>query len=172
MCLKRTARAGGLGRTTGRPDPTPNGETMKEADVPQDPCLFGPHRAVCYAVADGGEYVCAPTAGWGPSNVANLQAWEVVRADAERARAQVERGEASPLVFLMACHQMDLGLLAQYVGLPRRQVKRHLQPGGLARLGAAERARYAQVFGVAPAALDALPEGFGDSPLGQVLGRP
>ncbi len=145
---------------------------MREKDVPQDPCLFGPHRAVCYAVAEGGEYVRAPTAGWEPANAANLQAWEVVREAAEEARARVARGEASPLAFHMACHQLDPGLLAGAAGVSRRAVRRHLEPGGLAGLGAEDRARYARALGLAPEELDRVPEGYGPSPLGQVLGRP
>ncbi|PNU20626.1 hypothetical protein C2E25_06165 [Geothermobacter hydrogeniphilus] len=131
---------------------------MKIKEVPQDAALLDQHREVTYAVDEQGRYVLAPSAGWDPANLANLQAWQLIAAQMREALKQVQSGQASPLLFHMQHHQMDVALLASYVGLYRWQVRRHLRPGPWKRLPEALRGRYAQLFGLAPEALDDLPK--------------
>lgn len=131
---------------------------MRRQDVPQDKAILGRWHEICYALDDDGRYVLAPSAGWDPANVANLQAWEAVAEEVAQAIEAVRGGAASPLAFHMARCQMDLGLLASYVHLARWRVKRHLRPGVYARLRPELRERYAQVFGVGAEDLDFIPE--------------
>ena len=62
------------------------------------------------------------------------------------------------LFFHMTRHQMSTGLLAQYVGLFRWRVRRHLTPKGYARMSPAHRRRYADLFEISVDDLDRLPE--------------
>ena len=139
--------------------PAANGvPTMKLEEVPQDAGMGGELSEVCYAVDDRGRYVIAPSLGWGPKNVANSQAWQVVEQRALEALARVRAGQASPVFFYMTRHQMSLGLLARYVGLFRWRVRRHLTPKGYAKMSVVHRKRYADLFEIAVDDLDRLPE--------------
>jgi len=131
---------------------------MKKEEVPQDTAILGPWRELFYAVDDNGRYVLAPSTGWDPANMANLQAWKAIAEEMKQALAAVRDGRTSPLAFHMARCQMDVKLLARYVGLSRWRVKRHLRPENYARLQPVLRQRYAQIFRVAPEDLDRLPK--------------
>lgn len=131
---------------------------MKQEEVPQDSCLLDGQQEICYAVDASGHYVLAPTAGWEPSNVANVQAWEVIRFEVEATAAEVRAGRLSPLAFHMVRNQMDVALLADYVSLWRWRVRRHLRPEVFARLKPALLQRYADLFQITIAELQRLPE--------------
>lgn len=130
---------------------------MRKNDVPQDAALFGRWREIAYAVDEDGRVVLVPCAGWDPANVANLQAWEVIAEAVAEALRGIEAGELSPLAFHMAVNQMDVTLFADYVGMARWRVRRHLRPGVFPRLRPALRERYAAVFRIAPEELDRVP---------------
>jgi hypothetical protein len=134
------------------------GDSLKQDDVPQDQAILGPWRELFYAVDADGRYVLAPSRGWDPANLANLQAWQVIAEEMEKALAAVRAGQASPLAFHMARCQMDTGLLARYAGLARWRVRRHLRPAVYRRLSPAVRERYSRIFGITAEELDLLPE--------------
>jgi len=119
---------------------------MKEKEVPQDEALFDGMSEVCYAVDESGRYVLAESAGWEPANIANVQAWEVIRCQIEAVLAKVRAGELSPLAYHMARHQMDAKLMSGYVRLFGWQVRRHMKPGPFGKLQPERLARYAGVF--------------------------
>jgi hypothetical protein len=130
---------------------------MRKNEVPQDAALFGRWHEIAYAVDEDGRYVLAPCAGWDPANVANLQAWEAIAEAAEEALKGIAKGSLSPLAFHMAVNQMDVPLLADYVGMARWRVRRHLRPAVWRRLSSALRERYAVLFRLSPGDLDRLP---------------
>lgn len=130
---------------------------MRKNDVPQDAALFGRWHEIAYAVDEDGSVVLVPCAGWDPANVANLQAWEAIAEAAQEALRGIEAGEKSPLAFHMAVNQMDVALLAEYAGLARWRVRRHLRPAVFRRLKPALRERYAAVFRLTPEGLDRVP---------------
>lgn len=130
---------------------------MKTTEVPQDAALLEQHREVTYAVDEQGRYVLVPSAGWDPANLANRQAWKHIADQIQEALTAVQSGQASPLLFHMRRHQMDVSLLASYTGLFRWQVRRHLRPAPWKKLSSKVKERYARLFGMAPEALDELP---------------
>ena len=130
---------------------------MHKNEVPQDAALFEGMSEVCYAVDESGRYVLAESAGWEPANIANLQAWEVIHAEAAAVQAKVRAGEASPLAYHMARHQMDARMLASYAGLFGWQVRRHMKPGPFAKLKAAQIERYAKILKTAAEELCRVP---------------
>jgi hypothetical protein len=131
---------------------------LNKDDVPQDAGILDRWNEICYAVDDDGRYVLAPSAGWDPANAANIQAWEAIAAEIEEALDRIGKGEASPLLFHMARNQMDVGLLARYMRLPRWRVRRHLKLRHYRGLGDDLRRRYASVFGIDPGQLDQVPD--------------
>ncbi len=103
---------------------------MKKKEVPQDEIkLFnGKPPDVMYAVDENGKYVRVKSAGWEPKNEVLRQAWEEVNENVEEALKAVQAGEKSPIYYFMYKNIMDVKLLAEYTGLWRWQVKRHLKP--------------------------------------------
>jgi hypothetical protein len=131
---------------------------MREKEVPQDEALFDGMSEVCYAVDESGRYVLAESAGWEPANIANLQAWEVIRDEIAAVLVRVRAGELSPLAYQMARHQMDAKLLSGYAGLFCWQVRRHMKPGPFGKLKPARLARYAAIFKTSPEGLCCIPD--------------
>lgn len=131
---------------------------MRKTEVPQDACLLEGQQAVCYASDEAGRYVLTPSSGWEPANIANIQAWELIREQVDVVFAAVRDGRQSPLAYHMARHQMDPAMLASYVGIARWRVRRHLRPAVFARLKPALLKRYAALLQITPAELCSLPE--------------
>lgn len=129
--------------------------------MPQDKCLFGDQREICYAVDEEGRYVLVESAGWEPANVANIEAWKSIDSDVEAVASGVRAGKLSPLAWHMARNQMDAGMLSAYAGISRWRVRRHMRPGPFRRMSLALAARYAAVLRVSPEELGAVP---GDAP--------
>jgi hypothetical protein len=130
---------------------------MLKKDVPQDVGLNQGQSEITYAVDEDGSYVQAPSLGWEPKNIANQQAWEVIRKEIASEIAQIRSGKRSPLAYHMARNLMSVVLLASYAGLPRWRVRRHLKPAGFRRLDRNMLKRYADIFGISPEALKTFP---------------
>ena len=130
---------------------------MLEKDVPQDEGLFGDLKELCYALDKDGQYVLVESAGWEPANIANIQAWETIRAEVADVLARIRAGELSTLAYHMARHQMDPKLLAAYAGLFRWQVRRHMKPVPFRRLKTGLIRRYAAIFRISPEELLRVP---------------
>lgn len=132
---------------------------MQKKDVPQDIGLNQGLSEITYAVDEEGRYVQAPSLGWEPKNIANQQAWELIRKEILSEIEQIRAGRRSPLAYHMARNLMNVGLLASYAGLSRWRVRRHLKPAGFRRLDRDMLKRYADIFGISPEALQKFPAG-------------
>ena len=130
---------------------------MRKNEVPQDVGLAGEMCEVNYALNENGEFELVPSYGWEVKTVTLKQAWEEILQSVEDVLEKVKAGRLSPLAYHMAANQMDVKLLAKYVGLSRWRVKRHLKPRPYAALKPELRARYASVFQIPPEKLDELP---------------
>lgn len=134
---------------------------MKVKEVPQDNGMIGDYgHEVCYAVDNSGKYTLAPSLGWEAKNIVNDQAWALIAAETAKAHRSVQSGELSPIAYYQARHQMDIGLLASYVGMARWRVKRHRRPKIFARLPERILQRYATVFGLSLDQLRTVPDSF------------
>lgn len=131
---------------------------MLKNEVPQDKELFGEQSEVCYALDENGRYVLAESSGWEPANIANSQAWEAINREVADILAEIRAGKRSPLAYHMVANQMDEKLLAEYAGLFRWQVRRHLQPGPFNGISAKRRERYASLFSITAEELGAIPD--------------
>jgi hypothetical protein len=128
---------------------------MKKHEVPQDDDGFmeGRQMDLSYAVDENGNYVTVPSCGWAPKNEALSQAWEVIHERVEETRQQVLQGKLSPIAYYMEKNLMDERLLATYVGLPKRKVRKHLKPEGFAKMDEKVLRRYVDLFGIPVEAL-------------------
>ena len=134
---------------------------MKVTEVPQDKGMIGEYgHEVCYAVGDNGRYTLSPSLGWEAKIVVNDQAWAVIAEETRRMHSLVQSGKLSPIAYYQAKHQMDIGLLACYVGMARWRVKWHRRPEIFRQLSERILQRYATVFGVSPAELKTVPKTF------------
>jgi hypothetical protein len=122
---------------------------MKKKEVPQDEGLNeGRFEDVCYALDENGNYVAVLSKGWSPKTDALQQAWEVIDEKVEQVRKQVLSGELSPIAFYMEKNLMDLKLLSDYTGLPKRKVRKHLKPDRFIKLEDQILIKYAETFGI------------------------
>ena len=132
---------------------------MKISDVPQDRGMItDDRREICYAVDENGNYVLAESAGWEPKNVANSQAWGIIRDQVQETLKNIEAGILSPLAFHMVNNQMNISLLAKYVRLSRWRVRRHLKPAVFNRLKPDILKRYADIFEIDVSSLSRIPD--------------
>ena len=132
---------------------------MKLREVPQQPGMITDgRREICYAVDDDGNYVMTGSAGWEPKNIANDQAWEIIRDQITETVRKVRSGKLSPLAFFMVSNQMSPALLARYVGFNRWRVQRHLKPSVFKKLKPEILRRYADLFDVPVENLHKVPE--------------
>lgn len=122
---------------------------MVKKDVPQDEGLSeGLFQDICYALDENGNYTVVPTTGWQPKTDAMLQAWDVIHEKVEQVRQQVLSGELSPVAYFMEKNLMDVKLLADYSGLPKRKIRKHLKPANFAKLEDKIIGLYAETFGI------------------------
>lgn len=122
---------------------------MKEKEIPQDPSALDKFtREVCYATDASGKYTTGLSRGWQVKADALGITWEEAQQRTASAREQVERGEASPLLFFMELHLMDVAIVAAYTGFWQWTVKRHLKPAVFENLSGKKLLKYAEIFDV------------------------
>ncbi len=131
---------------------------MKKVDVPQDDHIQRGIKEITYAVDNDGRYVKVPSLGWEPKNVANEQAWEVIRKDIKSEIQLIKTGKRSPLAYHMVKNLMNPRLLADYADLSLWRVKRHLKAKVFKKLEPEILNRYANIFGITAQELHEIPE--------------
>lgn len=121
---------------------------MKKDEIPQDDANLqeGKSRELCYAVDEDGNYTTGLSTGWDPKNVALQQALEYFDERAEEVKADVLKGKVSPLAYFMEKRYMDAALLADYMELPKRTVKKHMKPKYFDQLDEITMKKYAEIL--------------------------
>lgn len=122
---------------------------MKIKEVPQDKDGFlqeGKVRDLCYAVDDDGNYKQVLSIGWNPKNEAMKLALELVEERVEETKQAVIIGKMSPLAYFMEKNIMDIKLLSQYTNIPKRKIRKHLNPRTFFTLKSSVLEQYAKVF--------------------------
>ncbi|MDR3697625.1 hypothetical protein [Mucilaginibacter sp.] len=122
---------------------------MKKDEVPQDLSSLGKiTKEVCYATDNTGKYVTELSSGWEVKIKALDVAWNDIEKRIESAKEQVLNNHASPLLFFMEYRLMDIGILADYTGFWKWQIKRHLKPKVFNHLSDKKMQRYAAAFNI------------------------
>jgi hypothetical protein len=122
---------------------------MKKENVPQDLGALGKiTKEVCYATDSSGKYVTELSNGWKVKADALDVAWKDVEERIAAAKKRVLNAEASPLLFFMEYRLMDIGILSDYTGYWKWQIKRHLKPEVFKRLSERKLQKYAEAFNV------------------------
>lgn len=122
---------------------------MKKDEVPQDISALGKiTKEVCYATDSSGKYVKALSSGWDVKITALDVAWDDIEKRIASAREQVMNNNASPLLFFMEYRLMDIGILADYTGFWKWQIKRHLKPEVFNKLTDKQLQKYTEAFNI------------------------
>jgi hypothetical protein len=122
---------------------------MKLDEVPQDSTtVYGGHSKLLYAVDESGHYQGAQSAGWEPETYSTQLAVAELEEQEAEAHAAWQRGELSPLKFLMYRYRLDEPALAMVTGLWQWRIRRHFRPAIYRKLSPALLARYAEAFGL------------------------
>jgi len=122
---------------------------MKKDEIPQDPSPLDKFtKEVCYAVDENGEYTTALSRGWQVKADALGITWEEAQQRTAAALEKVKQGEASPILFFMELHMMDVAIVASYTGFWQWTVKRHLKPSVFNSLSDKKLQKYADLFDV------------------------
>jgi hypothetical protein len=122
---------------------------MNKNDIPQDPSALDKFtKEVCYAVDESGKYVVGLSRGWQVKADALGITWEEAQERTATAHEKVKTGEASPILFYMELHLMDLPIVAAYTGFWQWTVKRHLKPEVFKKLSDKKLHKYAVIFDV------------------------
>ena len=122
---------------------------MKKENVPQDMSSLGKiTKEVCYATDSSGKYVTELSSGWDVKINALDVAWKDIAERTAKAKQQVLNGEASPLLFFMEYRLMDIGILADYTGFWKWQIKRHMKPAVFNKLSDKKLQKYAEAFNI------------------------
>jgi hypothetical protein len=130
---------------------------MKIKDVPQDPGLDYQKKLI-WAVDDNGKFVGVRSVGWYVPETSFRMYWAYVGQTLKDARERVQRGERSPLYYWMRVHQLSERALADYAGMCKWRVKRHLKPRAFAKLSPKVLARYADALQTSVEQLVRVPE--------------
>ena len=130
---------------------------MRREDVPQHRGLNNGCKEVNYAVDAAGRYTLEQSVGWEAKTVALEQAWQAIDEQLSEVIAAINTGEKSSLAYHMVKNQMDPALLAQYSGISRWQVKRHLKPRIFNKLSESALAPYLELFDVTVEQLRTIP---------------
>jgi len=123
---------------------------MKKKEVPQDDegLMEGKLRDLCYAVDENGKYVQVYSTGWEPKNAAMKQAWEEINKKVEATKRDVLEGRLSPVAYFMEKNIMDTSILAQYLEITKRKVRKHMKPKIFQKLDSNMLKKYAETFGI------------------------
>ncbi len=122
---------------------------MKKEEIPQDLSALGKiTNEVCYAVDETGKYSTGLSKGWEVKTSALDVAWKDVEQRILAARQRVLDKEASPLLFFMELHVMDIPIVAAYTGFWKWQVKKHLKYAVFEKLSESRLQKYADLFEV------------------------
>ena len=120
---------------------------MKKDEIPQDEGYLGKiAKEVTYAVDDEGKYTTVQSTGWKVKEEANDVAWESFEKQINDAKEKVIKGEMSPVFYWMEKRMMDVGIVAQYMGIWKWTVKRHMKPSVFKKLGEDRLKKYAEIF--------------------------
>ncbi|MCL2042340.1 MAG: hypothetical protein FWG84_09955 [Bacteroidales bacterium] len=121
---------------------------MKIKDVPQDAKFLTNTviRDVAYAVDDDGAYKPVISEGWEVKNDALDITWDDISERCAEIRAEVLVGRLSPLAYHLEKNIMEVGLLAKYMGLSKRTVRKHLKPEKFKELDNSVLQQYAEVL--------------------------
>ena len=123
---------------------------MKSKDVPQDDAnmMQGKFREPVYSLDKDGNYTTVKSVGWNPKNEVMQEAWDVANEKIEDVKQKVIVGKLSPIAYYIEKNLMDVSLLANYMGLWRWTVKKHLKPKNFKKLSDEVLEKYAEVFDI------------------------
>ena len=121
---------------------------MKENEVPQERGQLGEIKEICYATDKNNNYVAVQSLGWETKTIALNASIDFVNERIAQAKAQVQAGVKSPIVYYMERSRMDWATLSDYMGMWKWRVKRHSSVSVFECLSEKILQKYAKVFNI------------------------
>jgi hypothetical protein len=123
---------------------------MNKNELPQDPGNLSKNnvRELMYATDEQGNYTTALSSGWEPKSIALANSLDEINERIDAALLEVQRGNASPILYFMEASKMDVGILASYAGLWKWRVKHHFKPAVFNKLSDKVLQKYADAFDI------------------------
>lgn len=122
---------------------------MEKKDIPQDPSkLQNFTKEICYAVDENGKYIADLSSGWEVKSSALDVAWKDIDTRISDAKLKMQKGEVSPILYMMEVKLMDLPTISDYTGFWKWTIKRHLKPSAFKNLSEKKLKKYAEVFDI------------------------
>lgn len=121
---------------------------MRKEEVPQDKSSLSDNQIteVCYAVDENGNYTKVSSKGWEPKTIVQNETLQIIEERIAQAKDDVKNGVASPIVYFMEFHKMDMNILADYTGYWKWRIKRHFKPKVFQKLSDRALEKYANAF--------------------------
>lgn len=122
---------------------------MQKENIPQDKSALDKFtKEVCYATDGSGKYVTELSRGWEVKATALDITWKDIEQRVAEAKQKVLKKEASPLLFFMEFRMMNIGLVSDYTGFWKWQIKNHLRPSAFEKLSEKKLQKYAAAFNI------------------------
>lgn len=121
---------------------------MKKQDLPQDESNLQSANMteVLYVTDENDNYTTANSIGWDAKKAALEESMELINERIEEAKQNVANNLVSPIVYFMELNKMDVQVLAAYVNMWQRTVKRHAKPKIFKKLSDSTLKKYADAF--------------------------
>lgn len=103
---------------------------MKVEEVPQDRKYLDTTmvRDVNYAIDANGQYQKVLSDGWAPKNDALEVTWDAIDDECQEILERIKEEKSSPLEYYCVKNLMDVDLLSDYTGIPKRKIRKHFEP--------------------------------------------
>ena len=121
---------------------------MKENELPQEKGALDGMKELCYVTDAQGKYTTALSEGWEVKNIALDASFDLLQDQMKEAKAQIQAGKQSPIVYYMIRERMDWATLASYMNRWQWLIKRHKKPQVFKKLSEKTLQKYASLFGI------------------------
>lgn len=124
---------------------------MNINDTPKDKGDFkdkGELSKILFVTKEDGSYTTVGSEGWDVEGEATQKAWSAIENILKETKLAIQRGELSPIAYYKEKCLFGMGTLANYMGLWKWQVKRHMKPKGFQKMSQKTLEKYAVVFNI------------------------
>jgi hypothetical protein len=123
-------------------------EMPGEINDPDENLLYKNNRELFYSFDPEHHYSRRVDYQYQGNQLIIKQSWDVAQERVDQVKEKIRHGEVSPLAYFMEKNLMEIPMLSDYSGFPKRKVKKHLTPSGFSKLDRAALEKYAYAFNV------------------------
>jgi hypothetical protein len=124
-----------------------NNHPEEEKEEKQD-LIYKNNRELFYSFDPENRFSKQVNYQYGANQLIIKQSWDAAEARVNEVKEKILKGELSPIAFFMEKNLMEIPMLSDYSGFPKRKVKKHLKPAGFDNLTTEQLAKYAYAFNI------------------------